>query len=690
MHPTPSASTGACLPAWPASHRPAVKHTADRAWVDRVLWSAPVGLVIVGTAALAGRAIERDLWWLLLVLGVPLALTGRAYRMLTVRLADERKAVREATDTHFSTILTLARAIDATDQLVDGHLERLQAYAGGLARRLGLSPIEVDAVCTAALLHDIGKMAIPGHILAKSGPLTEAEFQKVRQHPRIGAEILATVRFPSPVAPIVLNHHERWDGNGYPSGRKGEAIPLGARILAVADMFDTLTSDRPYHPAMTPEAALDLMAREAGRALDPDLVARFINSYQELTNEVRRVDERLAPGAGDTAAPATAPRPRDVFDDIGRAHREIHALYEMAQVIGRTIGVAETMTLITSRLERLVPHSSAALYLYDEQTDTLRCAFATGVDAALLEQIVVRNGDGATGWVARHRRSLMNARPFADFEAAGFPSVPTTLQSAVISPLVLGDRLVGALAAYHAEPGRYRDDDRRLLDRVAEQAASAIQNSLVFEQTKEASLTDALTGLPNTRFLSMHLGRELARAERLRSPIALLVVDMDNFKDVNDTYGHQVGDEVLVEVARVIRSCVRPYDICARYAGDEFIVVLSGCGTEEAEHKRLELKQAIEQLFAEPRPGARLALSASVGAAVFPEDGAVYEALLTAADHRMYQDKGRRLAGRAASAGSKPVRDDAPTRALEPASGQVGFRLAARPGDNQPGSFSLS
>ncbi len=192
---------------------------------------------------------------------------------------------------------------------------------------------------------------------------------------------------------------------------------------------------------------------------------------------------------------------------------------------------------------------------------------------------------------------------------------------------------------YHTEPSFYRDDHRRLLDRVCEQAAAVIYNSIVFEQTQEDSLTDPLTGLPNTRFMFMHLTRELARADRLKSEVSLLVMDLNDFKEINDNHGHHIGDKALRAVASMLRAAIRPYDICVRYAGDEFIVVLSGCGYEEAEAKRVELQDAIDSLAFEARPGVRLPLSISAGAAVFPHDGDSYESLLAKADSRMYGDK---------------------------------------------------
>ena len=123
----------------------------------------------------------------------------------------------------------------------------------------------------------------------------------------------------------------------------------------------------------------------------------------------------------------------------------------------------------------------------------------------------------------------------------------------------------------------------------------------------------------------MQLTRELARAERLQSEISLMVMDLDNFKEINDNHGHHVGDRALCEIARVLRTTIRPYDICVRYAGDEFIVVMSGCGAEEAEQKREELQRAIDAVFFEARPGKRLRIGVSIGTAVFPHDGDSYE-----------------------------------------------------------------
>ena len=596
---------------------------------------------------------QLSLWLgasLLLVVGV-LYLADRAYRTFRLRLEDERRHAQRVSELHLATIEALALAIDAKDQTAPNHIRRVQVYATALARAMRLSDEEVQAVQTAALLHDIGKLAVPEHILAKPGPLTPEEFQKVRIHPQVGAGIIASVPFPYPVAPLILSHHERWDGRGYPAGLKGDEIPLGARILCLVDYFDALTSDRPYHKPVTVDAAVALIEQESGKALDPAAVSAFIGILPQIRAEAGRPEPQVArlvlpvqesEGAPMLGSPRSSEPPTaSVFDDIALAHREIYALYQIAQTMGTSLGVSDTMALISSKLTNLVPFSACALFLYNESSETLYCRFATGTDSELIQQLALKPGQGLTGWVARNRRPLVNARPSADLEAAG-STLPTALQSALVFPLLFGERFIGTLAVYHTTPSFYRDDHRRLLDRVCEQAAAVIHNSLVFELTQEASLTDPLTGLPNTRFMFMHLTRELARADRLKAEVSLLVMDLNDFKEINDTHGHHIGDRALREVARVLRAAIRPYDICVRYAGDEFIVVLAGCGRDEAENKRLELQQAIDRIVFEVQPGTPVPLSISAGAAVFPHDGESYESLLAKADGRMYRDKSMR------------------------------------------------
>jgi diguanylate cyclase (GGDEF)-like protein/putative nucleotidyltransferase with HDIG domain len=616
-------------------------------WNNNFLWSAPSYFVGAGTAALAAWLVDHTGYWVAPLTFAPLYLTYRTYKVYMGRVEDEQQHVQRTSDLHLATIEALARAIDAKDQTAHMHIRRVQVYAAGLAKAAGLSDAEIQGVKTAALLHDIGKLAVPEHILSKPGPLTQEEFQKIRIHPQVGAEIIAAVPFPYPVAPLILSHHERWDGRGYPQGLAGESIPIGARILTIVDYYDAVSTERPYHRALSYDGALSLLKHEAGRALDPQLVSTFIDLLPTLIAEIGEDADAVQPAEASAAAygattaglvPAGA---SNAFENIALAHREIYALYEIAQSMGTSLGVSDTMALISSKLSKIVSWSGCSLFLYQAETDSLKCRFAVGVDTPRLLNATVKSGQGLAGWVARNGRTLINADPRLAFDAAGLPS-ETPLRSAVVCPLQFNDVLIGCLALYHVQPNYYTDDHRRLLERIGEQAGAVIHNSIVFEQTQEDSLTDSLTGLPNRRSMFVHLSRELARAERLGSEVAVIVMDVDGFKDINDTYGHNVGDRALREVAWALQGALRPYDLCVRYAGDEFIIVLGDGPREAAEAKKQELQARIAEIQFEARPGKRLRLGASAGAAVFPHDGSTYEALLADADHRMYRDKASR------------------------------------------------
>jgi len=634
-------------------------------WHNNFLWSAPSYFVGAGTAALAASLVAHAGYWVAPFTFAPLYLMYRTYKVYMGRIEDEQRHVQQTSDLHLATIEALARAIDAKDQTTQLHIRRVQVYAAGLAKAAGLSEHEIQGVKTAALLHDIGKLAVPEHILSKPGPLTQEEFQKIRIHPQVGAEIIAAVPFPYPVAPLILSHHERWDGKGYPQGLAGEDIPIGARILTIVDYFDAVTTERPYHKALNNDSALGLLRHEAGRALDPELVPIFIEILPALVaefgEEVREVVETPQEPfvTGSTAVGLVPAIGHSAFENIALAHREIYALYEIAQSMGTSLGVSDTMALISSKLSKIVPWSGCALFLHQPEVDSLKCRFAAGVDAPRLLNTSIKVGEGLAGWVARNRRTLINANPRVSFEAAGLGG-DVALQSALVCPLQFNDMFIGCLALYHLDRNHYTEDHRRLLERIGEQAGAVIHNSIVFEQTQEDSLTDPLTGLPNRRSMFVHLSRELARAERLKGEVALIVMDIDGFKQINDTYGHNVGDHALREMAVALQGALRPYDLCVRYAGDEFIVVLSDCSREAADLKRQELQDQIAEIQLEVRAGKRLQLAASAGASVFPHDGATYEALLADADQRMYRDK-------AARRGHLNVRTSAPRPELQDA-----------------------
>jgi diguanylate cyclase (GGDEF)-like protein/putative nucleotidyltransferase with HDIG domain len=596
-----------------------------RIWQQNFLWSAPSYLAGAALAAFATAASARGWFGWLALLAVPLYLVFRSYHLVVARLRAEQDETRRAMDVQLATIEALALAIEAKAGCTPEHIRSIQHYAGTLAEAAGLSDQEVQAIRTAALLHDIGNMAVPEHILSKPDALTPEEFERVKIHPRVGAEILRNVPFSAPVSELVLSHHERWDGTGYPAGLQGENIPIGARILAIADCYSTLQATRPYRPARSEHEAIAVLREYAGSAFDPKLVELLI--------------ARLWLGPGSPAAQAGVDDEwieREglvALQDIAGAHREEQTLYEIAQALGSSLGVEEAMALIQDKVSRLVPFVTCALFLGNDE-DGYLCRYAHGPGTEALRK-----------WKPKSWSDISLRLPSC---ADGRAAHGDELTSLLPCPLAFEGRSIGGLVIYHTAAACFTDEHRRVLGRVSEQAAAVIYNSTRFEQTQHESQTDPLTGLPNRRSLDRHFETGLAHAARTRGSVSVVVLDLDRLKEINDTYGHEAGDRALRAIGGVLKATVRHNDLCARFAGDEFVVVLWDCSPENEARRVAELQAAVGAHPFEPRPGVRVSLSISAGPARFPVDGRTFDELLAAADARMYQDKASRRSRNAA------------------------------------------
>jgi diguanylate cyclase (GGDEF)-like protein len=468
---------------------------------------------------------------------------------------------------------------------------------------------------------------VPSHILSKPGRLTHEEYDRLKIHPRVGADIIKSVPFPYPVAPLVLAHHERWDGRGYPSGVKGRNIPVGARILAVVDCFTSMLSERPYRPSHTYAEAIATLRENGGSTLDPDLVEKFIEILPAIESQLHAVqsvprETQIAQSENVQNGPATA------LVDIAVAHREEQMLRDVGQSLSSSLRVSDALSLISTRLVSMMPLDACALFLVDPTSHLFMCSHVVG-----------SHQDAIRGTTAGSIESLGVALPRA---AGSLLGTALRLQSLTVAPLVTEGGTIGALAVYHVERNAYTQDHRRLLARVAAHAANVFANALVFEQTQEQSLTDVLTGLPNRRYLDRHLAQEVARVRRHGGQLSVLVLDMDGFKQINDEFGHQAGDSALKEVSQTLRVSLRIYDVCARFAGDEFVLVLGDCDSAQAERRRVDLQRAISSLWVEPAPGRVVSLSVSIGAATFPDDADTVDGIISVADRRMYRDKAQR------------------------------------------------
>ncbi len=444
----------------------------------------------------------------------------------------------------------------------------------------------------------------------------------------MGADIVGSVPFPYPVAPLILSHHEHWDGSGYPHGLAGEKIPIGARILTTVDFFTALLADRPYRPALPIGEAIALTREHAGTTLDPALVETFLAILPELEQRVSEahaalLSRRQASGRAGVVS-------ENALEDIAGTHREAKALYEIAQALGSSLGLDDTFGLLADKLKTLIPYTACALYLPNDDTPGLTCRRVQGL---------------APGEVP----GLPPMR--VELTASGHPAhaaqaTPAHFTDVLAAPLSHGDHLIGAIAIYRTGPERYGPEDRRLLDLIAQHAAPVLHNSIVFERTQEASLTDPLTGLANRRALQQALADAFTPARHTSSPLAVLLLDLDGLKFLNDTFGHHVGDRAIREVAGTLRANLRSDDLCARYAGDEFVVALPGCDLREAAARGATLQSAVGSVEIDVGAGRRVRLAISVGAAAFPEDGWTPEALVALADERMYRDKVQRKGAR--------------------------------------------
>jgi diguanylate cyclase (GGDEF)-like protein/putative nucleotidyltransferase with HDIG domain len=544
-------------------------------------------------------------------------------------------------DLNSSVIASFAMAIDAKDQHTHGHTRRVHDMAAMIAEEMGLSQDEIDALETAAMLHDIGKLAIPDYILSKPSQLTDEEMKKVQTHTIVGAAILESVKFPWPVVPVIRSHHEWHDGTGYPDRLRGDQIPLAARILAVADVYDALLSHRPYRPAMTVQAAVKFMRDRCGTQFDPDVLN---TCFRVLSS--RRAQNRFgfifnADASGLAPAGSDASGQRAIFQDIQQAHQELLALYEIVQTMGQSLNMQETADLIMSKTKRIIDFATCVLYLTRPADGHIVAVAASGPYANAIEGRRLLLGSGVSGSVAASGIASGTGHSAAeDLKLVlGDEADDCSLTEVLSAPLPGDSGPTGAITLYRPSTRPFTEDDARLSTTIARQAAIAINNARQYEQTEQSALTDQLTGLFNSRYFFMCLDQELGRARDEHTHCSLIAVDLNNLKLVNDNFGHQQGDRVLRILAEIFKRHVRETDTVVRYAGDEFFIVLPNTGNKQASETANRIKEAVRETSVEMPTGRAIKLAASFGVATFPGDAEDAQSLIAVADRAMYADK---------------------------------------------------
>jgi diguanylate cyclase (GGDEF)-like protein/putative nucleotidyltransferase with HDIG domain len=555
------------------------------------------------------------------------------------------KELTESSRIHLATVEALATAIDARDQVGIGHVRRTQIYAVGMGEILGLSEDEIDALRTGALLHDIGKLGVPDHILNKPGRLTPAEMEKMKIHSTVGAAILEKINFNNPVVETVKYHHEMWDGTGYPEGLKREEIPLTARILTVADAYDTLRGARPYRAAVARDEARRFLLNGSNIQFDPKLIDVFLRNLREFESEIDA--EGLSYDLDNQVADlfigedASGENNQGYVEHIKRANREVFALYELARVFSASLNLQDTLSLFVQKISELMPFESCVVYLLDKTGEYAEATYAEGNNAEFLKGKRIKVGEGATGYVLKKRQAVYNINPALDFSFYKVDFIQDYKAMAAL-PLITNERLIGAVSLYSSELENYEDEHMRLLETVSRIASDAISKSVYHAETENHALTDPMTNLPNARCLQLHYENEIARARRNNSEFQLIMLDLDGFKAVNDTYGHKAGDMMLREIAKVMRAQLREYDFLARYAGDEFVAIIPDTSGEGIQELCQRLEKAVCGFQLPVGDDRFTGVGVSIGSASYPNHGETLDQIIIAADKAMYAAKARR------------------------------------------------
>jgi diguanylate cyclase (GGDEF)-like protein/putative nucleotidyltransferase with HDIG domain len=628
--------------------------SAKKIWKECYFWCLPYYLLGASFASLFSFLTHR-FGWEVVLMTIPLVVfMFRSYTNYLGKLHAEKVHAQKTAALHLRTIEALALAIEAKDETTHAHLERVKVYALAIGSELGLDESQLNALEAAALLHDIGKLAVPEHIISKPGKLTAEEFEKMKIHPVVGAEILERVEFPYPVAPIVRAHHEKWDGSGYPLGIKGEEIPIGARILSAVDCLDALASDRQYRPALPLPEAMEIVSRLSGTAYDPRVVGILERRYVELENKARtgignaalrlstnvKIEKGVAPAAGFEAGsgPATIKPPAtDFLASIAAARQEAQEFYELAKDLGNSLSLDETLWMISARVRKMVPYDALCIFICKGQT--AKATFAIGENSAALSELNVPYGEGVAGWVAASRQPILNGSPSVE---TGFPKQEDAkrLASVLAVPLDGLDGVAGVVALYRCDADAFSRDQLRILQAISQKMAAAVENALKYEQVKSDAAIDHLTSLPNARSLFVHLDGEVNRSKRNGTPLAVMVCDLDGFKNVNDRFGHLVGNQLLREVAIRLRNACRDCDYVGRMGGDEFVLVLPGMDADGLPSRMRELERlatsAAKGICGEGQ------VTLSVGCALLGGQTRDAEGLLAEADRQMYRAKQKR------------------------------------------------
>ncbi len=561
---------------------------------------------------------ERDLRYL-----------GVLARMAADRLdAAEGAQLRRREEVEAAAGQALLAALNARENYTAAHSEAVLELALEVASELGMETDEVTSVGQVALLHDIGKVGVPDAILQKPGRLTAPEWDVMREHPSIGAQIVSAIGSLSHLAPAVRAEHERWDGAGYPDGLAGEAVPLASRICFVCDAWHAMTSDRPYRRALTPAEARAEIERHAGSQFCPTTVAALMRVLDREGAPVGRQEESVA---GSSPLPRVRPdRPLEA---------ELRALITVSSAVAGAHRFEEVLDAVGEQACKVLRASAVSISRWEPEHDRMRTLANSG---ELNPEEEPRPEEETWALTELDRMLVERGEPYVI--ALDQPALPdeerefleqTRHGSALASPIRFGDGVWGVLEAYSplgAPP--FTASHVRFAEALCAQVATAIGRAELFSRLESLAYQDPLTRLPNRRALDERLEEAVARALATTAELALVFCDLDGLKDVNDRFGHDAGDRALQAAGRALADAAGafPGSFTSRLGGDEFCVLMEGYGADAA---RALARDAAQRLSA--APGGPLTFSC--GVACLDEEHRRSADLFRAADAAQYAAK---------------------------------------------------
>jgi diguanylate cyclase (GGDEF)-like protein/putative nucleotidyltransferase with HDIG domain len=609
-------------------------------WMKSFRWACLSYFAAASVAALAAVSLKSGSLAGLGALIPVMLVIYFAYKTYKEKLEEQRKSYKDLTSLYLRTVESLALAVDAKDQSTYGHVRRVRAYALGLSRLCNITnDNELMAIDTGALLHDIGKLAVDDYILNKPGQLNKREFDAMKIHAVAGEEILEQVRFPYPVAKIVRAHHERWDGKGYPDGLKGEEIPLGARILILADTFDAIHSPRPYKRAHGLQECIEELRNGIGSVYDPKLAELFLVNIDRLKAEADEAVKNMPKLSyrSASAEPSADAEVVDPYESIPalpqslKCSAELVSLCEFCAGLARQLSLPDFLVNLECRLRRLLPFTSWVCLL-DNGNNKLNAAHAGGKFADVLRRIQIEVGMGISGWAAAYQRSALNASAALEFDQ--HQSELSSLSNALVAPVIKGGVCSGTISLYAEPPITYSDDHLEILQFVANQVAPLLAEIPQSTTSFSENFLDPVTKAYRASYLAL-AGREMILScQNSSSHLCLIYLNIRNFQDIVELLGTHAGDSAICKAADTLKSEVRENDILVRFGQQGFVLLLAALPKNQIQRR---VRQIIRRL-SEVGNGNMLAIECQAGAASYPEDGNTVFDLLDAARRALERD----------------------------------------------------